>query len=176
MGTMIELTMRARRAVTASLRAVAAWIAAPVRAELEPAPAAASTESSAGEPTPRARAGGCDDTTSTPARSNWTPEVRAPEEHAAALLAWLQGDGGRTGQLTFAEVAEMHAEMCLELGWAVASWPTVGRHFTPLSGGKHYRNLEGRKTRVFSISPLDPHLRDQTGDELAERGATRLAA
>jgi hypothetical protein len=41
----------------------------------------------------------------------WVPA----EEHATAILDFLQGPGGRTGTITFMEMKQIHAEVCLEL-------------------------------------------------------------
>jgi len=42
-------------------------------------------------------------------------EAHTAREHAEALLAWLQGPGGRTGSVFAFELEHMHRELCHEL-------------------------------------------------------------
>ena len=85
-----------------------------------------------------------------------TIEARPPADHAAALLGWLQGPGGRTGTIPATELEQMHWDVCHELGWEVVSWVAVGRELRRLLGAKkEYVRLEdGRRVRVYRVPPL----------------------
>lgn len=78
--------------------------------------------------------------------------VLSPEAHAARLLDWLQDEApvdptvatraglstpawaGRTGDILARDLAEMHAEMCLDLGIEPLRWSRVSEHFRRLIG------------------------------------------
>ena len=84
-----------------------------------------------------------------------TIEARPPADHAIALLAWLQGPGGRTGTISATELEQMHWELCHELGWEVVNWVAVGRELRRLLGAKkeYVRHEDGRRARVYRIPP-----------------------
>jgi hypothetical protein len=89
--------------------------------------------------------------------SDFEPEDHPPDEHADALLRWLQGENGRTGMWVADELLEAYGEMCLHLGWAELNWVSVGRYFAKLSGGKRYaRNEDGRRVRVYDVTESSP--------------------
>ena len=84
-----------------------------------------------------------------------TIEARPPADHAIALVAWLQGPGGRTGTISATELEQMHWELCHELGWEVVNWVAVGRELRRLLGAKkeYVRHEDGRRVRVYRIPP-----------------------
>lgn len=93
-----------------------------------------------------------------------------PRAHATRLLRWFQIDGnednpafGQAYTVTFAEVLEAYATMCGELRMEPLSWVAVGRHFSRLTGGRKYRNVEHpdtglrtAKERIYRIPELTP--------------------
>jgi hypothetical protein len=42
------------------------------------------------------------------------PAWHSAEDHALALLQWMQGPGGRIGEVPASELMKAHAEMCAE--------------------------------------------------------------
>ncbi len=48
-----------------------------------------------------------------------------PEEHAAAILAFLQGPGGRTGSIPVNELKQLHIEICAEHDIEPIGWPAA---------------------------------------------------
>ena len=74
-----------------------------------------------------------------------------PAEHAAAILEFLQGPGGRTGSIQFKELEKLHIEICAERDWEVIGWTAVGRELrTLLNDEKTY----DRGKRVYRIPPV----------------------
>lgn len=60
-------------------------------------------------------------------------------QHAARFLDWLQDEDGLTGEILARDLAEMHGEMCLDLGLEQVRWDRVSKHFRQLVGDrKHY--------------------------------------
>ena len=83
-----------------------------------------------------------------------TTESRPTRDHAAALLAWLQGPGGRTGRLRASELRQAHNEMCADLDWEPIGWTAVGRELRQLLGArKEYATIGGKKVRAYRIPP-----------------------
>ena len=83
-----------------------------------------------------------------------TTEYRLAPDHAAELLAWLQGAGGRTGLLKATELKRAHSEMCCALDWEMIGWHAVGRELRRLLGDKKlYVRIGGKKVRVYRIPP-----------------------
>lgn len=82
-------------------------------------------------------------------------EARLPADHAAALLEWLRGPGGRTGSILAIELEQMHHELCHELGWEIIGWISVGRELRRLLGAKKElaRQSDGRRLAVYRIPP-----------------------
>lgn len=127
---------------------------------------------------------------STPARRRPTPAlVRPAPEHAQRLLLWFQSDcndaaraDGVAHVVDWDEVRWGYETMCRELNWLPLSWNSVGRHFRPLTGGKHYRNVidsrTGRrqaKERIYTIPRLPPTRRQRNASEATNTGE-RIAA
>jgi hypothetical protein len=81
------------------------------------------------------------------------PAWHSPEDHAVALLHWLQGPGGRVGEVPASEIMQAHAEMCAEYFWEPAPWIPVAkalRHL--LKDPKHrYASRKSRRVVVYLI-------------------------
>lgn len=83
-----------------------------------------------------------------------TTEARPARDHAAALLTWLQGPGGRSGTLLASELQEMHRDLCIERDWEPLGWVAVGRELRRLIGGrKEYIWHQGRRVCVYRVPP-----------------------
>ena len=86
--------------------------------------------------------------------SYWQTPTRRwaePEEHAAALLEFLQGVGGRTGSIPVEDLKQLHIDICLERDWEIIGWIPVARELRRL--------LRAEKTydkgkRVYRIPPI----------------------
>jgi hypothetical protein len=77
---------------------------------------------------------------------------RTAPEHAHALLSWLQAPGGLTGEVSVAELKEIHADMCVAYSWSERSWVAVGRELRRiLEQPKTYGVRGGQKVRVYRI-------------------------
>ena len=86
----------------------------------------------------------------------WVP----PAAHAAAILAFLQGPGGRTGTVPFAEMEEIHLEVCLEHDIEPIGWVAVGRELRRVLGAeKEYERINGEQVGVYRIPPAAPAAR-----------------
>lgn len=78
-----------------------------------------------------------------------------PVEHAAAILEFLQGAGGRTGSLPIGELKQLHLEICAERDWEPIGWTAVGRELRELlKADKTYEPVNGKRTRVYRIPPV----------------------
>ena len=78
-----------------------------------------------------------------------------PAEHAAAILEFLQGPGGRTGSLPVDELKQLHVEICAERDWEPIGWTAIGRELRELlKADKTYEPINGRRTRIYRIPPL----------------------
>jgi hypothetical protein len=78
----------------------------------------------------------------------------SPAEHAAALLDFLQGAGGRTGTIPFDEMEQIHLEVCLECDFEPIGWTAVGRELRKLiKDEKTYDRINGEQVRVYRIPP-----------------------
>jgi hypothetical protein len=81
-------------------------------------------------------------------------EAATPAAEEARLLAWLQGESGRTGLLTVRELKELHIEACAEMGLQPGSWHAFGREFRRLIGArKEYRWLSGEWLCGYRVPP-----------------------
>ena len=77
-----------------------------------------------------------------------------PAEHAAAILDFLQGPGGRTGTIPFDEMEQVHLDVCLERDFEPIGWTAVGRELRRLLGAeKDYERINGEQVRVYRIPP-----------------------
>lgn len=57
---------------------------------------------------------------------------RPTTEHAAELLSWMQGPGGRVGFMAWFELHAAYGDMSRELGLEPASWTAVARELRRL--------------------------------------------
>ena len=110
----------------------------------------AATDYSRQQPTP-------DDSERVPAPTRHgipTTQARPAADHAAALLTWLQGAGGRSGSILASELQDMHRELCHELDREPVGWVAVGRELRRILGTrKDYTRRAGRQVCVYRISP-----------------------
>lgn len=74
----------------------------------------------------------------------------SPQRHAERLLAWLQGEAGRTGIVPAAEMMMVYAELTAQLGWSEISWNRVAPRFRLLVGPKCARDVieNGKRRRL----------------------------
>ena len=88
----------------------------------------------------------------------------APAEHAAAILQFLQSVGGRTGTITYAEMKEIHADVCFERDWELIGWTAVGRELRKLLGGAKTLDYDanGKRVLVYRIPPANSGVRAST--------------
>lgn len=77
----------------------------------------------------------------------------AAEEHAVALLDWLQGPGGRVGDVPAGELMRLHGEVCAELFWQQLGWIPVAKAFRKLINDpvKRYASCRSRRVVVYRI-------------------------
>ena len=68
-----------------------------------------------------------------------SPAWHSPEEHAAALLQWMQGPGGRVGEVPARELMNAYVDMCVELFWEPLPWIPVAKAFRKLICDPHLR-------------------------------------
>jgi hypothetical protein len=113
-------------------------------------------------------------------RRKWgRPKIGAPEDHAAALLDWLQGEGnadsedaGAAYTIDHVDAVGGYYDLCIERYWQPIEWNKVAVHFNRMTGGKKYRNAPnpadgGRRTakvRVYhipSVAVTDRALQDR---------------
>ena len=82
-----------------------------------------------------------------------TPSWHSPEEQAAALLDWVQGPGGRVGEVPARELMSLHIEMCAELFWQHSPWIPVAKAFRALINDSrhHYASRNSRRIVVYRI-------------------------
>jgi hypothetical protein len=78
-----------------------------------------------------------------------------PEEHAIAMLQWMQGPGGRTGEVAARELMNAYVDMCVELFWEPLSWIPVAKAFRRLIGDPH-RRLASRNSRRIVVYRIPP--------------------
>jgi len=99
-----------------------------------------------------------------PMRTSWhqladalpTTRWEPPVFHAQALLAHLQGPGGRTGSISSAELKRIHLEMCAELDIEPLGWPAVARELRKMLGDrKHHVDHERRTVIRIPPAPRD---------------------
>jgi hypothetical protein len=82
----------------------------------------------------------------------WVP----PQEHAVAILEFLQGPGGRTGSIPYGELKNLHLEICWERDWEPVGWNGVGRELRRLL--KDEKTYDKRR-RVYHIPPVSTRAR-----------------
>ena len=86
-----------------------------------------------------------------------SPAWHSPEEHAAALLQWMQGPGGRVGEVPARELMNAYVDMCVELFWEPLPWIPVAKAFRKLICDPR-RRLASRNSRriVVYLIPRSP--------------------
>ena len=86
-----------------------------------------------------------------------SPAWHPAAEQAAALLHWMQGPGGRTGEVSARELMSAYVDMCVELFWEPLPWIPVARAFRKLICDPH-RCLASRNSRriVVYLIPRSP--------------------
>jgi hypothetical protein len=84
------------------------------------------------------------------------PEWHYADEQAAALLAWLQGPDGLTGEITASEVMSCWREMLLTNNWEDIGWTKVAKELRRLLGDtrQHFGSRKSRRTVVYHIPRL----------------------
>ena len=83
------------------------------------------------------------------------PAWHSADEHAVALLQWMQGPGGRAGEVPASELMKAHAEMCAEHFWELAPWIPVAKALRRLIDDPkhHYASRNSRRIVVYRIPP-----------------------
>ena len=81
------------------------------------------------------------------------PAWHSAEDHAVALLQWMQDPGGRVGEVPASELMKAHAEMCAEHFWEPASWIPVAKALRRLIDDPkhHYASRNSRRVVVYRI-------------------------
>ena len=84
-----------------------------------------------------------------------SPAWRSADDHAIALLRWMQGPGGREGEVPARELMRAHADMCTEYFWEPLPWIPVAKAFRRLiDDPKHrYASRNSRRIVVYLIPP-----------------------
>lgn len=101
-----------------------------------------------------------------------TIEAHTAAEHAAALLSYLQGPGGRSGTIPAHELEQLHREFCLEADWEVLGWMAVARELRRMLGArKEYARFNGQKLRIWRIPPARSALNPLRSAESPARAA-----
>lgn len=82
-----------------------------------------------------------------------SPSWHTAEEHAEALLSWMQQPGGRVGEVPARELMQSHAEMCAELFWEQLPWIPVAKAFRRLIDDprRHLASRNSRRIVVYYI-------------------------
>lgn len=79
----------------------------------------------------------------------------SPDEHAKAMLQWMQGPGGRTGEVAARELMNAYVDMCVELFWEPLPWIPVAKAFRKLIGDPR-RRLASRNSRRIVVYRIPP--------------------
>jgi hypothetical protein len=74
----------------------------------------------------------------------------SPEEHAVAMLRWMQGPGGRTGEVPARDLMSAYVDMCVELFWEPLPWIPVAKAFRKLIRDPRHR-LASRNSRRIVV-------------------------
>ena len=84
-----------------------------------------------------------------------SPSWHSAEEHAYALLDWMQGPGGRAGEVPARELMQLHLEMCAELFWQQTPWIPVAKAFRKLINDPHHHfcSRDSRRMVVYRHTP-----------------------
>ena len=81
------------------------------------------------------------------------PAWHSADDHAIALLQWMQGPGGRVGEIPASELMKAHSEMCAEYFWERMAWIPVAKAFRRLIDDTthHYASRNSRRIVVYRI-------------------------
>lgn len=83
--------------------------------------------------------------------------IRPAADHAEALLDFLRGPGGATGEILAVDVEGAYTDLMMELGWQPRPWNTVARALREALGdNKTYAWRNGHRIRVYRIPPAAP--------------------
>jgi len=79
--------------------------------------------------------------------------MRPAEDHAAALLEFLQGPGGLVGEITAAEIEASYGDLMIDMQWHPRPWPTVAKALRAALGDapKTYGYRNGQRVRIWRI-------------------------
>ncbi|MGE0054011.1 MAG: hypothetical protein AB7S74_07365 [Hyphomicrobium sp.] len=95
----------------------------------------------------------------TPVRARVRRDVLVPmksaQEHAEALLSFLQGPGGLVGELTATEIEASYSDLMIDLAWHPRPWPTIAKALRSALGNsrKTYGYRNGHRVRIWKIPP-----------------------
>ena len=86
------------------------------------------------------------------------PAWHSAADHAVALLQWMQGPGGRVGEVPASELIKAHAEMCAEHFWEPTPWIPVAKAFRKLikDPNHRYASRNARRVVVYRIPQFGP--------------------
>ena len=86
------------------------------------------------------------------------PTWHSASEHAVALLEWMQGPGGRAGEVPARELMRAHAEMCAERFWEPVPWIPVAKAFRKLINdtARRYASKDSHRFVVYRIPDGTP--------------------
>ena len=81
------------------------------------------------------------------------PAWHSATEHTVALLAWMQGPGGRAGEVPARELMRAHAEMCAEKFWEPMPWIPVAKAFRKLINdtARRYASQNSHRFVVYRV-------------------------
>jgi len=79
-------------------------------------------------------------------------EWKPANEHAEALLRWLQGPRGRIGTISAADLQGIYGDVITALEWEPAPWQNVSSSFRKLIGRpKEYAQIKRVRTCVYRV-------------------------
>ena len=86
-----------------------------------------------------------------------SPAWHSTAEHAAALLQWMQGPGGRVGEVPARELMDAYVDMCVELFWEPLPWIPIAKAFRTLicDPSRRLASRNSRRIVVYRI-PRSP--------------------
>ena len=93
------------------------------------------------------------------------PTWHSPTEHAVALVEWMQGPGGRVGEVPARELMRAHAEMCADRFWEPMPWIPVAKAFRKLINdtARRYASKDSHRFVVYRIPDGAPRLASTAG-------------
>jgi hypothetical protein len=79
-----------------------------------------------------------------------SPTWHSADDHAVALLQWMQGPGGRVGEVPARDLMHAYADMCAEEYWEPLPWIPVAKSFRKLIRDP-CRRLASRNSRRMVV-------------------------